>query len=371
MTNLAVVGGGVIGRSVAYRLAASKIATIRVFEQSSDQRGASFAAAGMIAAQAEAILHDDDTHLQFNVRARTHLRQFTDELTQLTHRPVPWWNQGILVVAADDVRTRGLGDCAVRQRAQGLRAEVVDPLRLITLEPMLQRNVAGGVLLPDDSALHTGLYMTALEAALERVGVVIEKNVTVHGIELAGDQFRGLRTSTGRMGFDAAVVCNGAWLSEFLPNIPLRTRVRPTRGQIVEVSGKPDYPKHIVFAPGCYLVPRQDNTLLIGATMEDVGFDESVTLGGVSGLGAAAAKTLQGIQDRPLLAVRSGLRPMSDDGQPMVGQVWGVDGLFVAAGHGRDGILTSAITADIVRSMIVHNEVPQWAVHLSPAPRFA
>ncbi|NUN14930.1 MAG: FAD-dependent oxidoreductase [Myxococcales bacterium] len=371
MTNLAIIGGGVIGRSIAYRLAAAKIGTIRVFEQSNEQRGASFAAAGMVAAQAEAILHDDDTNLQFNVRARTHLRNFTDELTQLTHRPIPWWNHGILVVAADDIRTRGLGDCAVRQRSLGLRADVIDPLRLMTLEPMLQRNLAGGVLLPDDSALHTGLYMSALEAALGRVGVVIEKNVSVHGIELIDDRFRGLRTSTGRMGFDAAIVCNGAWLSDFLSNIPLRTRIRPTRGQIVEVGGKQDCPRHIVFAPGCYLVPRQDNTLLIGATMEDVGFDESVTLGGVSGLGTAAAKTLQGVQERPLLAVRSGLRPMSDDGQPMIGQVWGIPGLFVAAGHGRDGILTSAITADIMRSIIADNEVPHWATHLSPSPRFA
>jgi glycine oxidase len=366
MSDVVVIGGGVIGRATAFRIASQQAGSVRVIERQSAPRGASVAAAGMAAAQAESILHPAGHSLDFLVRARKRLFELTTELESISRHRVEWWHQGILLVADDDPHTRRMGDAALRQQEQGLRAEIVTPLTLLEIEPGLSPSLAGGVYLPDDRALHTTQYLEALEASLTRYGVHVDRDVEAHHIEFTGDRVTGVSTSRGRLHADAVVLCGGAWSPEVAATVGIDLPIRPIRGQILEIGARSNAPIHIVYSPKVYFVPRSDS-VLVGATMEDVGFDESVTFKAMTELGTHAGRIHPQLLDRPLRAVRSGLRPVSADGAPYIGQLPGVSGLILATGHGRNGILTSAITADLVAMAIAGRGLPVWASHVDAA----
>src|SRR5690349_2243055 len=286
---VAIIGAGVIGLGIGWRLAAAGC-TVDIFDRNAAGSGASHAAAGMLAASVEAEPGEEGL-LALNRRSLALWPDFAAELEALTGQSVELRTEGTLVVAptADDVARLRFG--LDFQRGLGLATHWLDAAELRRREPHLRPAVAGAVFSPEDHQVDNRKLAQALRLAVEKAGGRIHEHRPVTRVESAGGRVTGVRTGEALVPADRVVLAAGAW-SRGIEGLPPEALppVRPVKGQMLAVRMDPAAPliRHVVWGPGSYLVPRRDGRLIVGATTEERGFDDSLTAGGVLALLEAA-----------------------------------------------------------------------------------
>jgi glycine oxidase len=350
---IAIIGAGVIGLSIAWRLA-QRGASVTVFERDEAGQGASRAAAGMLAACAET--EPGEEHLFALNRASQALwPEFAAELEAAGGMAVDLRREGTLVVAlnADD-RAR-LQHHLEFQHQLGLSFDWLNAAEVKKREPHLTPSLVGALFSPQDHQVDNRKVAAALRIAAERAGAVIHEHAPVDRIVIEHGRAVGVMVADNLQRADTVVLAAGAW-SRAVEGLPAEARppVRPVKGQMLSLRMEARAPllRHVVWAPDVYLVPRLDGRLLVGATVEEKGFDPHLTAGGQLTLLNAAWRALPGIEDLPLEESWVGFRPGSRDDAPILGRA-AVDGLVYATGHHRNGILLTPITAQTIAELIL------------------
>lgn len=320
-----VLGAGIIGCSIAYELA-SRGAQVQVVDPRGAGAGATRASAGTLAPYIEG--HSVPLRT-LGTRSLALFDRFIERVSADAGRAVEYARTGTLQVARDAAEAAALETLAGQLEVADVAHELVDRRGLGRVEPGAGPAEAG-LLIPEHGFVAAQVLTQALQDAATRRGV------TWSSEPMALD-----RASASA---DAVVVATGAWAGE---------HIRPVRGQLVHLKLESAPVRRVVWGQDCYVVPWQDGSLLVGATVEDVGFDESVTPGAVRGLAAAAAALVPAARGARILDVRVGLRPLTPDGLPAIGRSSTMPGVFYATGHYRTGILLAPLTADLVADLVL------------------
>jgi glycine oxidase len=352
-----VIGAGVIGLGIAWRLAAR--ATVTVFDRGKAGAGASHAAAGMLAACAEAE-PGEETLIALGRESQRRWPAFAEELERTTGVDVELRTEGTLVVAltADDQAT--IAHHLEFQRQLALPLEWLSAAATRAREPRLAGKIAGALFSPEDHQVDNRKLAHALRIAAEQAGVDIREHQPVKEFVVQGGQARGVVLDDGTsVPADIVVLAAGAW-SRGIGGLPpdRRPPVRPIKGQMLALRMDPAAPllSHVLWAPGVYLVPRRDGRLIVGATVEEKGFDDTITAGGLLTLLEAAWRAIPAVEELPVDEIWVGHRPGSRDDAPILGP-GPLAGLFYATGHHRNGILLAPVTADAMARLILDDVV--------------
>jgi glycine oxidase len=350
-----IVGAGVVGCAIAFLLAERGVRVV-VLERSVPGSEASSAAAGMLAAQMEA--HEDSTTFELALHSRDRFARWAEMLREETGIDVEHRRCGIVDVALDEVRLEEIGRHARWQKDRGLLVELLDREALLGLEPSVSPEAIGGAWFERDARVDPPRFLRALRIAAERRGAEFRSGHVVRRVVIDGDTCRGVELEGGQVvGAEKVVIAAGPW-SSLIPGVPLAPQeVRPARGQIVELLGQMPLLRRCVWGPGIYMAPRDDGRLLLGATVEFVGFEKIVTAGAVHDLLHAGIAVVPGIRGLELSRSWSAFRPFTADGKPRIGAT-SLEGLVLATGHFRNGILLSPITAEIVEAIVLGTALP-------------
>jgi len=351
---VAVIGAGVIGLGIGWRLAQAGC-IVDIFDKGAAGAGASHAAAGMLAAGVEAEPGEQPL-LPLCLESQRRWPAFAAEVEAASGLSVDLRKEGTMVIALtrDDVET--LRTTYEFQRTLGLDLRWLSGQAAKDREPHLNPRTAAAVHSPHDHQVDNRKLATALRVAFQAAGGILHEHQVVTGLDMVGGRVAGLVLGDRRFDADLVVLAAGAW-SKTIDGIPSAALppVRPVKGQMLSVRTDMARPllNHVIWAPKCYLVPRLDGTLIVGATTEEKGWDTHLTAGGVLALLEAAWRALPGIEEMPIAEMWVGFRPGSRDDAPIIGPAPGVDGLYLATGHHRNGILLAPVTADAVAQHIL------------------
>ncbi|MBX3299664.1 MAG: glycine oxidase ThiO [Acidobacteria bacterium] len=350
-SDVLVIGGGVIGLAIA-REAGRRGLRVTVVDRAECGREASWAAAGMLGTQTETE-HGGD-FFELCRRSAALFPALADELLDETGIDVELDTAGTISVAFSEPELERLADSTKWQREAGLRADIISAADIRRAEPFISTDAAGGVFMPDDGQVDNRRLVEALRASAESAGVSIVENEEIAGLVTSGGAVTGARSGTAVWEADHTVVATGAWTSLIkLGEIGSLPEIKPIRGQIAVYKTAKRLFTHVLHARGGYLVPRRDGRVLIGATAEDVGFDKSSTSAAGEWLRSVAVGTAPGLANLSFSDGWAGLRPGTPDGDPMIGGFGGLEGLTLAVGHYRNGILLAPITAKMVADRIL------------------
>lgn len=369
-----VVGGGVIGLVTAWRAAQRGFATAVVDPEPGG--GAARVAAGMLAAVTE-LHYGEQTLLGLNLASARRYPDFAAELTEVTGLDLGYRQCGTLAVALDADDRAHLRELHTLQRQSGLDSEWLSGRDCRRLEPMLAPGVRGGLRVDGDHQIDPRRLARALVVACERAGVVFHR-VWAERLSVARERATGIRTTDGTDLAAGQVVLAAGSLSGRLAGVPddVLPPVRPVKGQVLRLTVPKRYApflsrtvRAVVRGSHVYLVPRENGELVVGATSEELGWDTTVTAGGVYELLRDAHELVPGITELPLTETCAGLRPGSPDNAPLLGPTE-CDGLLLATGHYRNGVLLTPVTGDVMAHALTTGELPEEARDFTPR-RFA
>lgn len=368
--SIAVIGGGVIGLGIGWRLATAGC-PVHLFERGEAGHGASWAAGGMLAAGVET------EPGEIGLRALNRLSQemwpgFAAELEAAAGMSVDLRQEGTLVVALTRDDAGQLRFNYDFQRGLGIALEWLPGAEVRRREPHLHPNVVAGVYSPDDHQVDNRRVAMALRSAYLAAGGKLHEHAAVAAVDAVGGRAAGVRVGDERHAADIVVLAAGAWSGEIAGIPPVaRPPVRPIKGQVLALRMDPQAPllRHVLWAPRAYLVPRRDGRLLIGGTVEERGFDTTITAGAVFAMLEGAWRVIPGIEELPLDEMWVGFRPGSRDDAPVLGPS-AMEGLVLATGHHRNGILLTPVTADAVSRFILTGELDE-AIRPFAMDRFA
>jgi glycine oxidase len=350
-----VIGAGVIGLGIAWRLAGR--GTVTVFDRAKAGSGATHAAAGMLAACCEAE-PGEEALVALGRESQARWPAFAEELKRASGIDVELRDEGTLLLAltADDQAT--IAHHLEFQRRLNLPLEWLSAAATRAREPHLAGKIAGSLFSPQDHQVDNRKLARALRIAAESVGVTICEDRPVKEVIVQGGRAKGIALEDGTIAAaDIVVLAAGAW-SRGIGGLPpdRRPPIRPVKGQMLALRMDASAPlvSHVLWAPGVYLVPRRDGRLIVGGTVEEKGFDDTITAGGMLTLLEAAWRAIPAIEELPIDEVWVGHRPGSRDDAPILGP-GPLDGLFYATGHHRNGILLAPVTADAMARLILDN----------------
>ena len=352
MAEVLVVGAGLIGLGVAYELAKRGIA-VNVYDRAEPGRAASWAGAGMLAPYSEEM--PDAAMLSFCRSALANYPAFVEELRERTGVDARFRRDGTMHVALDDGALAALEVRAATYRANGGEVEILSRAETLAREPMLAKHCAGAVFVANEAQVDNRRLGRALTAACESLGVRFER-VEDLAVETDARRVRGLRTPRGFTAAPFVVNATGAWAGE-LAGVPAHVRVpvRPVAGEMLALAVPAAAIRALVWLGHRYLVPRGDGRLLVGATVEERGFDARVTAAGMRDLLDAALAVAPALAGFAVVETWAGLRPGTPDGRPYLGET-AVEGYVVATGHYRNGILLAPASARLIAAMIADGD---------------
>jgi len=345
-----VMGGGIIGCSVAWRLAAEGIVTT-VLERGRVGQEASWAAAGMIAPQAEA--EGPGPFFDFCMKARDTFDGIVDRLVREGGVDPEYDRAGILYVALDTDERVQLERRARWQRSVGAPLEELSGAEARRVEPMLSPEAVYAIHMPTNRRTDNRKLTQAYAAAARKAGAEFVEGARVEALATRGERAVGVLMDDGST-LEADVVVNaaGAWAGEIRGLEADRVKLHPVRGQIVCFEVAPETIGPALFSLRGYVVPRRDGRLLAGSTMEEAGYDKSVTLAGLDKIARGAAAIVPTLGAATFREAWAGLRPATRDLLPVLGFSPSVSNVLWAAGHFRSGILLSAITGEIIVDLV-------------------
>jgi glycine oxidase len=339
MSDVAIVGAGLIGLASAYELR-KRGAEVTVFERDVAAKAASWAGAGMLAPYSEAL--GDEALEALCAASLERYPAFVAELAQRTGVDAHLRLEGTLHVAFDEADVSRLAGLRGGRRLS--RGEALET------EPMISKHALGGTLIEGEGQVDNRRLGRALTGACLAAGVRIEEHAGEIAVEADARRVLGVRTRQGFRPARSVVNAAGAWAGAF-EGLPVALPVRPKKGQMLALAVPRAFARRLVWTRDVYLVPRPDGRLLVGATVEDAGFDQRVTAEGVATLLAAALRAAPALGGFTLSETWAGLRPDSPDGRPYIGAT-SIGGYFVAGGHYRNGILLAPITAELLADAV-------------------
>jgi glycine oxidase len=365
-----VIGAGVIGLGIAWRLAQAGCA-VTVFDRGEAGHGASWAAAGMLAAAVETEPGEEPL-LPLALESQRLWPDFARELEAAADISVNYRDEGTLVVALNRDDAAQLHHSYEFQKGLGLDLHWLSAAEARHREPHLKPGIAAAVWSPRDHQVENRDLGRALAIAARRAGVELVEHCAVREVLFKGGRAAGAVSERGREPAEIVVLAAGAWSRE-IGGIPpaYLPPVRPIKGQMLALQMDPAAPllRHVVWLPRGYMVPRNDGRLVIGGTVEERGFDTSLTAGGILALLEGAWRAVPTIEELPIAETWVGFRPGSRDDAPMLGPS-GIDGLVVATGHHRNGILLTPVTAALISAFVLTGRLLENALPFSPE-RFA
>ncbi|KQS85646.1 glycine oxidase [Methylobacterium sp. Leaf361] len=359
-TDVAVVGGGLIGLSIAWRLARAGRA-VTVLERDTIGAGASLAATGMLAPAAE---HEpgSDPLLPLALDSLRLWPAFRDALEAASGRAIDYRADGTLVLAVGRDEVERLRFRFDLQRRSGLEATWLPGSEVRRLEPGLRPSVTAGIHCPLDHQVDPRLVMDALTEACRRAGAILVERTPVTALDWSGGRVTGIRAGDRVVAAETVVLASGAWSGEggLLPDA-LALPVRPLKGQslALRTTARTGTLAWMVWTEQVHMAPKSDGQLVVGATVEDCGFRPGVTAGGLYALLEGARRVLPGIEEMEVEAVWSGYRPTSDDDAPILDAI--APGLVAATGHHRNGYLLAPVTADAIAALVLRGALPEVA----------
>lgn len=359
-SDIVVIGAGIVGCAVAYELA-RRGASVQIVDDRPVGMGATQASAGVLAPYIEA--PEDGPLLELTVRSLNLFDGFIARVTSDSGEPVTYRRGGTLDVARQDQTLRRFRKSAEALARKGVAAEILDARAARAEEPHLTGDTLGGLLIPSHGYVIARELTRALATGARRHGAQLIENgrvrrVSPRGADLVVETERGSLTGNG------VVLAAGSWSGQIeIACVAARVPVRPVRGQLLHFAWKGQALRRVTWSERCYLVPWEDGTLLVGATVEDVGFDERTTVEGVRDFIEAACEIVPHARTAGFLAARAGLRPATTDELPLIGASGVVPNLMYATGHYRNGILLAPLTAELVAdAMLEHRIDPALAI---------
>ncbi len=353
---IAVIGGGVIGLSIAWRLGRTG-AHVTLFDAGHVGMGGSWAAAGMLAASVES--HALSPALRRFCQWSAELwPAFARDLEEASGAQIGFLSSGTLLLS-DKVQ--------VPPELAPLRAA-----QLREKEPHLAPHIEQAYFFPQDHSVDSRILLSALSKACRNTGVVVKDNTRVERLETSRNSVTKVETQQGALPFDAVCLAAGAWSKDLLLASDLGPLpIAPIKGQMLCLQMDVAAPlvRHVLWGDGIYLVPRADGRLIIGATMEDAGFDVTTTTEAITRLRLGAEALVPGLNTLPVVETWAGLRAGSPDQAPCLG-MHGAKNLYVAMGHHRNGVLQAPATAEALAGLMENGQLPEAARAFVPA-RFA
>jgi glycine oxidase len=345
-----VVGGGVMGCAAALELAA-RGADVILLERSVPGAEASSAAAGILGAQVEA--RAGTPMIETLARARADYAAWVKELRDRTGIDIGYRVSGLVCLALGEDDANGLARAVEWQRGKGLRAELVDVARAREIEPALSGSFHAAAYMPDESQVDPPALLRALVAAIATTKIEVRTGAVVQSLLVESGRCAGVHLDGGELRADATVLAAGSW-SSLVPGVPdALPRVRPIRGQIVQLDERPPRARAIVSATnGAYFVPRGDGRIVCGSTLEPVGFQRGVTAGGVHAILDGVLRVAPGLGSCEITGTWSSFRPFAGEETTWLVGASPLRGLFLATGHHRNGILLAKATAERVAEAI-------------------
>jgi glycine oxidase len=357
-----VVGAGVIGASIADALADRGV-SVTVLDMRGPARGATQASAGILAPYLEA--HDHPALLDLTSRSLSLYPAFMEKLAA-ADVPVEFARTGTLEVALDDEDARRLQGMKAWLDARGVEAEWLDSSALGEREPTVHPSARGGLFIAEHGFVRARALVAALVAHAKMSGAIFEMPVEAASVESSRDA-AVVRADDRRYEADAVVVAAGSWSKRVRVANVAALPMRPVRGQLLHLTWTDgELPRRVIWGPRCYAVPWSDRSLLVGATMEDVGFDEEPTVAGVQAMTTAASSLFPAAASARIEAIRVGLRPKLPDELPAIGRYARAPRVIAASGHYRNGVLLTPLTAALVSGLLVDGVEDPVLAQISP-----
>ncbi len=378
-TDVALIGGGVIGLAIARALARRRVRVTLIERFDDFGMESSRAAAGMLAPQSEA--NEANAFFELACAGRELYASFAESLRAETGIDIELEKTGTLYLAFTEQDEAEIAHRYRWQKKAGLPVEWLIAKEVRALEPCVSEHVRAALLFPLDVQVENRRVVEALAASIEKSNVCALLGTNVEALRITHDRIEGVETSRGFVPASKVVVACGAWTSfihatnsqEEIGSSKVSSRahvvsIKPVRGQMLCFQAQETAARHVLYSPRGYLVPRLDMRVLAGSTTEDVGFDKRVTNEGVRAIMRHAKEIAPRLIDRmQLIETWAGLRPCAADEHPVIGTATEVKGLYYATGHYRNGILLAPITGELVADLILNNVASPLLEAFSPA----
>ncbi len=362
-TDVLIVGGGVIGSAVAF-YAAREGVRVTLLERDAVASHASGVAAGVLTP-----IGGRERGPGLGPFARRSADQFpglVEELRACSGIDPEYERPGLLSVALSDVEAASLRESDAHRSGD---AEWIDGPAVRTAHPLVSPEVRGALWSADEANVRSALLTRAFARAAVQLGAVVESGISVRRVRVERGRATGVETAAGFRAAGCVVVCAGPWTPPLAGTraYPGETfRIVPTRGQILSLDAPATPLRPMLEGAGVYLVPKRDGSVVVGATEEDAGFDRRVTAAGVRWLLERAERAVPALSHCTFRGASAGLRPRTPDGLPMIGPVPGCEGLALASGHHRCGILLSPVTGQLIAGWITGKGIPDEAALFLP-----
>ncbi len=360
-----IIGGGVIGLSIARELRKKGVRRIMLVEKGVCGEESSWAAAGMLGPQAEA----DETGPFFELccESRDLHPAFAAELLDETGMDIELDRSGTLYLAFTDEDVVEVHKRFKWQRKASLPVEHISADEVRRMEPFISPEVRGASYFPNDWQVENRKLIAALRRYAQLNGIDLLEKTQVDKLIVEAGRVTGIETNAGVIAADKTVIATGAWTSFIklgLADLPFK--VEPVRGQMIAFRNAQRLFQRVIYTRRGYLVPRMDGRILAGSTTENAGFDKSVTDSATQLLKEMAAEIAPGIVGLSIMDQWAGLRPFATDGLPVIGAIDGIDGLLTATGHYRNGILLAPLTAKLVGESLINGKDSEYFTTFGP-----
>lgn len=355
-----VIGGGIIGCSIAYELGKSGF-EVTLLEKGAIGQEASVSAAGMLGAQVET--HHPGPFYELCTQSQQLYRPWSEELLAFSGISPQYIEEGILRVALTEE-----DETELRSRLPWVKgAAWVDPAEIHRMEPELTAEVRGGLWFPQDHQVNPIGLLQALRASLAKQGCHIREWTPVFQLLTEKGKVTGVQTAEGPLLADHVILAAGAWSPALTGSLGIELPVYPVQGQCLSVRPATPLLQATAFTKGCYIVPKQDGSYIIGATQVEAGFDKRSTVEAITALHRKAVSLVPRLDEAEFVRTWTGLRPGSRDGLPFLGGWEGAPGLVFATGHYRNGILLAPVTALLIRELLTGSQSSLSLEPFSPA----
>ncbi|CAH0165684.1 Glycine oxidase [Peribacillus sp. Bi96] len=353
-----IVGGGVIGGSIAFQLA-KRGKKVLLLEKDRLASKASSAAAGMLGAQSE--LEADNPLFTLASKSRGMFPALAEELKDISGIDIELVNKGMFKVALTNDQVAEMKNMIKIQQNAGLEAEWLSTADIRKSEPLLSDEIKGAMYIPKDGQVSATSLSLAFSKSAAALGVDIREFVHVSDFRTENGSVKGVVTNIGEFSSENVIVASGAWSAFLLEKSGINLDTYPVKGECFSVLTDRPLLEKTIFSHGCYLVPKVGGRIIVGATVKANTFDQKVSMEGISTLIEKATRLLPAIKGTEWEKTWAGIRPQTGDGLPYFGEHPACKGLFIATGHYRNGILLSPITGVLIADLVERKTNPEWS----------
>jgi glycine oxidase len=364
-TDVVIVGGGTVGLAIGFELARRGEA-VTLFDRGAAGRGTSWQAAGMLAPDAEIGFEELELY-ELNRESLRRWPAFAARVEAASGIDVDYRDEGTLIVADDRDSAEALRRLYEFQEEQGLDVEWLTGEEARAIEPFVAPGLSAAIYAPSDHQVDNRRLLRALRAAFEAEGGTLHEHTPVQAVVPDADAPAVVTEDGARVAASAVVVAAGVWSRELDGLEPdAQPPVRPVKGQMIQLRRKRPFDlQHVVRGPEAYLAPKSSGRIVVGATSEEMGFDTTVTAGGLYELLEGGWEVVPGILDLPVDDTWAGLRPASRDHAPLLGTT-SAPGIVLATGHYRHGVLLTPVTAEEIARLVRSGETSSWLEPFAP-----